>query len=123
MSTILAVDDDIVSRLVLKAQLERLGYEVTEAADAPEALELFDPTRVALVISDYEMPSGSGLDLFEQLRARAGDERPFVLLTGTADEADLGDSRSLLVDAYLTKPVGTEALRTVLQRLLEPTTV
>lgn len=114
---VLVVDDDPVSRLVVEHVLTGAGYEVVTAADAVAATELLaNPRRFDVVVCDYEMPEATGLDVLEYLRElKAGT--PFVLLTGFGDAADLDDERTELVDAFLTKPVLSEQLLAVVERL------
>jgi len=108
---VLVVDDDQVSRLVLAHMLTRLGCMVIEADDVAAASELDSVPGLDLVISDFAMPGGTGLDLLTHLR-RQHQRVPFVIMTGLVEHADLAD-----VDASLTKPVSTRALIDCLRRL------
>ncbi len=122
VARLLVVDDDPVSRLILRSMLERLGHIVTEADGVDAALELLStmaPTdRPELIICDYVMPERDGLDLLE---ARPLGDVPFVLLTGELNQADLHDHRVDDVTAYLTKPVASEELARVVTELVDPT--
>ena len=114
---VLVVDDDMVSRLVLAHMLRRFGFDVVEADDLAPAIDLVGESRFALVFCDYSMPGGTGLELFARLRLAA--ERPqFVLVTGIVDDPETGSERFVSVDAYLTKPVSTRALRTCMKIVL-----
>jgi CheY-like chemotaxis protein/HPt (histidine-containing phosphotransfer) domain-containing protein len=97
--------------------LEGLGLEVTEATDAPEAISLLGAEAFALVVSDYQMPNGTGLDLAEVARASA---TPFILLTGVGGNDSFDDDRLGLVAAHLTKPVSTGELADAVDRVLGP---
>lgn len=81
---ILCVDDDVLVLMNTAAMLEELGHEVTEAHSGPEALELFDPERFDLVITDHAMPKMTGTELAEALRARRPG-LPVLLATGYAE--------------------------------------
>lgn len=118
---ILIVDDDDVSRLVLGHQLRSLGHEVVDAASAAKALEILADCRVDLIISDHEMPGMSGLEF--RLLLGPDLDVPFVLLTGFADADELdGEADGLtMTSAFLTKPVSSFALETVLAQLLTET--
>ncbi len=112
----LVVDDDTVSRLVLAHMLRGLGLTVVEADDLAPAVALVAEQHFSVVFSDYSMPGGTGLQLFQQLRSIP--HRPhFVLVTGIVDKADHGSADPDGVDAYLAKPVSTRALRTCLSSL------
>ena len=105
---VLAIDDETVSRLVLCRMLRGLGLEVSEASDVPEALGMLQTAPFDLVVSDYLMPSGTGLRVAELAAAKS---IPFILVTGFGHEMDLGDSLDRLVGAHLTKPVSSDDLR------------
>ncbi|MFW9995675.1 MAG: response regulator [Candidatus Odinarchaeota archaeon] len=85
--TILCVDDDRDFLRLVKIILEKLHWNVTidAATSAAEALLLFKNGHYDLIISDYQMPGGNGLDLLEELRA-SNDLVPFILLTGRGDK-------------------------------------
>ena len=118
---VLVVDDDMVSRLVLAHMLRRMGFEVVEADDLPPAIALVRGRDFSLVFSDYSMPGGTGLELFEQLR-HIEHRPPFVLVTGIVDDAGAGRARVEEVDAALAKPVSTRSLRACIDSVLtEPT--
>lgn len=125
MSTILIVDDDAVSRAVLRVMLERAGHQVAEADGVDRALAILEEVTVApgavdLVICDYEMPGRNGLDLLEEIPELADR---FVLLTGTKEREGLGDDRVDQVVGYLTKPVGSDSLTSMIETILEPAEV
>lgn len=98
------VDDDMVSRVLLRHLLVARGHDVVEADDGSTAAELFDDAEPDLIISDQEMPTMSGIELRRHLGERL--VVPFVLLTGysTGDEFATSDAADE-VDAFLTKPV------------------
>ncbi|HEX4961397.1 MAG TPA: SpoIIE family protein phosphatase [Thermoanaerobaculia bacterium] len=83
---ILVVDDEVDSRQVLRFHLEDLGYEILEAADGQEALEVFEECggRVELVITDIRMPRMDGEVLILELHKREPN-LPIVGITGHMD--------------------------------------
>ena len=117
MASILIVDDDLVSRVLVRHIVADLGHDVTEAGDAEEAVEQLAGESFDLVLCDQEMPGMTGI----QLRAHLGAEftTPFVLLTGYA-EADELTSEAGTIDGHLTKPVSSADLGELIKRLLEP---
>ncbi|QLD86072.1 PAS domain S-box protein [Natronomonas halophila] len=81
---VLLVDDDDAFRETVARHLEREEFDIATASGAAPALDALDGT-VECVVSDYEMPDASGLDLLAAIR----DQRPslpFVLFTGTSEE-------------------------------------
>lgn len=117
MSRVLVVDDDAVSRVVLRHMLAAQGFDVIEAHSVKGALEILEHAYVEFIVCDYLMPGRNGLDLLEALGAAAP---PFVLLTGTLTRDQLDDPRVARVAAYVTKPVSTEELRCVTAELTMP---
>jgi DNA-binding response OmpR family regulator len=93
--SILVVDDTASYRAVLELALAGPGREIVGAAGFSEALALVRSRPFALVISDYAMPGGTGLDLLREIR-RSDAIQPFVLMSGdlpaeAARVAVLGD--------------------------------
>ncbi|GGM08997.1 response regulator [Nakamurella endophytica] len=111
----LVVDDDTVSRLVLTHMLRRSGWQVTEAADVQPALEVLEAGGIDMVLSDYSMPGGTGVDLLPAVDAQP--RRPlFVLITGILEHLESGGEGGG-VDARLTKPISSRALADCLTAL------
>jgi phosphoserine phosphatase RsbU/P len=103
---ILVAEDDPVSRAVICRSLLQLGHEVVEAADGKEAWELWLARRPSIVVSDWQMPGLSGLELCRRLRAQQGrDYVYFMLVTGSEDS--VGNRREAAmagVDDFIPKP-------------------
>jgi two-component system chemotaxis response regulator CheY len=104
---ILIVDDEMVSRMLLRTMLEKVpGYSVKDAADGAAAWEMltggFTPD---LVMVDVVMPRLSGIELLQRMRA---DERlknvAAIILTATRDRATIEQATSLGASYYLLKP-------------------
>jgi len=115
LASVLVVDDDPVSRMMLAHVVRRAGHHVDEAESVATALPLLETRRFDLVISDYMMPGGTGLDLLEEL---PDSTVPFVLLTGVMESDDLDDTRVDGVAAYVTKPFASAEMEALLERLL-----
>jgi len=112
----LVVEDDAVSRLVLGHMLRRLGWDVDEVADTPEAIAGVNGAGYDLVLCDYCLPSGTGMDVLDAVEA-AEAHPSFVLVTGKLDLTSFAPEITSRVAARLTKPVGSDALRATLDRL------
>ena len=124
---ILAVEDDAVSRAVLRKALRRLEHDVVEAGDGEEAWEKLQAEPVRVVVSDWMMPRTDGLDLCRRIRARPGkDYIYFILLTSRdATEENQRAAADAGVDDFLTKPLDLPELWTrlrVAERILHYTT-
>jgi DNA-binding response OmpR family regulator len=124
---ILAVEDDAVSRAVLRKALYRLDHDVIDAADGEAAWELLRQEPVRVVVSDWMMPISDGLELCRRIRARPSKEYIyFILLTSNdATEENRRAAADAGVDDFLTKPLDLTELWTrlrVAERLLRYTT-
>jgi len=111
LSTILVVDDDESSRLVLKSVLEPSGHLVLEAPDGQAALEMISSLITPdIVVTDLEMPVLSGEAFISRLRAEPKTNTiPIVVLSGDHEVA-LALQMSGHVDAFVRKPVDLTAL-------------
>jgi len=124
---VLAVEDDNVSRAVLRRSLERLGHGVIEARDGEEAWMAWLAEKPRVVVSDWQMPDLDGLGLCRRFRSQQGlDYVYFILLTARGDS---GSNRRAAaeagVDDFLTKPIDLSALwmrLRVAERILKYTT-
>lgn len=104
---ILAVEDDPVALAVLTQALRKQGHEVITATDGDTALEALERDEVRVVVSDWMMPTVSGLELCRQVRARLGrDYVYFILLTGKIpSEENQREAIEAGVDDFLQKPL------------------
>jgi CheY-like chemotaxis protein len=116
---ILLVDDDDLARAAGKAQLERLGYEVTTAAHGLEGLRVFQssPDAFDLVILDMAMPEMSGCDCFSALRAVRADVR-VVLTSGLIQAEELDRMVVAGLRGFLAKPFRTAELSRVVHEAM-----
>ncbi|MDZ4819079.1 MAG: response regulator [Planctomycetota bacterium] len=105
MTRILVVDDDEIAREMLKNALSRAGYEVETASDGCQALRILRQDRCRLVITDWEMPHMTGIELCHAIRA--GDFPGYVyviLLTGRDSLQETVDGMSAGADDFIKKP-------------------
>lgn len=117
--TILIVDDDASQRLLLEQVLVGLQTRcaIVVAASAAEALEAVAAQAITLLITDYQMPEMTGLDLVAVLRKQ--NIRLPVIMISAYSRDDLRDSaRRLAVDHFLVKPFSIDQLRHVAGMLL-----
>ncbi len=119
MKKILIADDKASSRELIRTLLEYAGYEVYEAADGQEAVEIARATSLDLILLDIHMPL---LDGYGAVREMRRDERlknlPIVALTASAMHTDRDRVLKAGFTAYITKPVNLGVLREELKRLL-----
>lgn len=117
---ILIVDDHADSRIICRDLLGHYGYEVVEAEDGDEALEISLAQLPDLVLLDFLMPRSDGRETLERLRAAAHmDGKAIVLYTAAA--VQLAQLEGLEgVDRVLLKPVEAKMLLRVVQDLIGP---
>jgi len=128
----LIVDDEPFSRHVIAGSLRTLGcLKLVFASDGMEALDRLEKSheRIDLVLSDFQMPNMTGLQLLKSIRCGMrgiSNKTIFGILTGYSDRDIVGAAFRLDVDAFLTKPISQEGLKERLEycfrqdRVLEP---
>ena len=103
---ILVVDDELVSRLVVQAAVERLGHRWVAASDGEEAWRHFQDDRPDVLITDLLMPEADGLELCRRVRASAETGYTYIILaTMLGGHEDVVRGMEAGADDYLVKPV------------------
>jgi len=109
MNRVLVADDEAALRKVVRDALERADLDVETAADGEEALERFEGSDFALVVTDLAMPRRDGLELVRELRRR-GSTVPILVLTVRGEEQEKVRLLDAGADDYVTKPFGVAEL-------------
>src|SRR6478672_8066513 len=103
--TILCVDDEAHILHVVSLKLQNAGFTVITANDAEEALELASAATIDLLITDYQMPGMSGLDLARKLHAGPGRRHlPAMLLTAHGLALEQVELSQAGITACMSKP-------------------
>ncbi len=117
---ILIVDDNETNRDILVTRLGVHGYELIQAGDGEECIEVAKKTLPDLILLDVMMPKMSGLDVTRELRANSDTAgTPIILLTAKAQEADVARGFSLGATDYVIKPFSPRDLVNRVQAVLE----
>ncbi|MCP4537176.1 MAG: response regulator [Chloroflexi bacterium] len=118
--TILMVEDNVALRQALVGTLEQLNYQVLEAANGREALDMLEVRagEISLVLSDLVMPEMGGRALFHTMQQR-GLTLPVVMLSGHPMENELEDLQSQGLAGWMLKPPDMERLSRMLVRVLK----
>lgn len=116
MVKVLIIEDDSSARLVTKLHL-RNEYQVVEAANGMEAMELLEHQSVDLIIADVMMPKMNGYEFVEQFRMM-DKITPVLLLTAKKEWKDKKMGFAIGIDDYMTKPVNYEELQWRIRALL-----
>ena len=95
MATILIIDDEETIRGLLRSALEKAGYEVIEAANGRQGLELYRHRPADLVITDILMPEMNGLDMLLEL-TREFLHAKVIAISGAGGEKNVLDVAKLL---------------------------
>ena len=106
---ILVVDDESRMRKLVKYFLQKNNYEVLEAGDGSEALDIFfEQNDIALIILDVMMPKMDGWQVCREIRNYS--KVPIIMLTAKGDEKDELQGFDLGVDEYISKPFSPKIL-------------
>lgn len=106
---ILVADDEFRIRKLVRDYLVKNGYEVLEAADGEEAMDLFYSHKdIALLVLDVMMPGLDGWQVCEEVRAVS--KVPIIMLTARSEERDELKGFALGVDEYISKPFSLKVL-------------
>lgn len=106
---ILVVDDESRMRKLVRDFLVKAGYDVVEAGDGEEALNIFFAQKdIALIVLDVMMPKLDGWQVCREVREYS--KVPIIMLTARGDESDELQGFQLGVDEYLSKPFSPKIL-------------
>jgi len=117
---ILVVDDEVRIRKLVRDFLVKQGYEVLEAGDGEEALDLFYQEKgIVLVILDVMMPKMNGYQVCREIRGNS--LVPIIMLTAKAEEKDELNGFECGVDEYVSKPFSPKILMARVEAILRRT--
>ena len=117
---ILVVDDESRMRKLVRDFLERAGFQVLEAGDGMEALDLFyEDQGISLIILDVMMPKMDGWEVCREIRKES--KVPIIMLTARGEERDELYGFELGVDEYISKPFSPKILVARVNALLRRT--
>ncbi len=114
------VDDARVARQIVKNMLLEIGFtNILEADDGSTALEILERERVGLILSDWNMPKVSGLDLLKKVRASSTfRSTPFIMITAERMENNIVLAVQEGVSGYIKKPFGAIELEKKIKQAL-----
>jgi len=102
---ILVVDDELSARLLMRAALEKSGFEVCLAENGEDALCQIHTQLCDLVMLDVEMPGLNGYQVCAQLRQEMGNELPIIMVTGMDDHESIEQAFASGATDFITKPI------------------
>ena len=118
---ILVVDDMKTMRKLVIRACTQLGFsQFTEAGDGAEAWTILNSadSKIGLVISDWNMPNCTGLDLLKRVRSdQRTNKLPFLLLTAESEASQVQTALQAGVDNYIIKPFTAEIIEQKLKQV------
>jgi len=118
---ILVVDDMAAMRKILKTLLAQLGYKnVDEAEDGKQALEILkkNPNKYGLVITDWNMPNMTGIELVQEIRKDPELKHlPILMVTAEAKKENVLMAIKAGVNNYIVKPFTAETLKEKIEKI------
>lgn len=113
---VLVADDSGVMRKIINRALLAVGVtDVTEAADGQEALQKFQQDTFDIVLTDWNMPNKTGLELLKDIRA-LGSAVPVIMITTEAEKSRVLEAIQAGATDYLAKPFEQDLLREKLEK-------
>ncbi|MGD9546065.1 MAG: response regulator [Candidatus Krumholzibacteriia bacterium] len=120
MTRILLVDDDTQVRTMLKKTFEREGYEVVEAGDGCQAVALYDPDTIDLVITDIVMPEKEGIETIREIKSNNPQAKIIAISGGGRIKPGdyLAWAERFGVDNTFTKPIRRQEILDAIEALV-----
>jgi len=116
---ILIVDDNPMNLKLEKRLLEVEGYQVLTARNADETLRLLERFQPKLILMDFQLPGMDGLELTKKVRENPGSKNAVILMVTSYDQqGDEARAKAAGCDGYLTKPLDTRVLPSVIAEYL-----
>ncbi len=118
---VLVVDDFATMRRILKNILKQLDFKnLVEADDGTTAWEVLEGQDIDLIISDWNMPKMSGIDLLKKVRTSDKYKTtPFLMVTAEAQKQNVIEAVQAGVSNYVVKPFTAEAIFEKLDKILK----
>lgn len=117
--TILIVDDAKTIRHLTRFALAKGGYNILEAEDGAQGLQVLEKSTVDLVISDLNMPNMNGLDMCRAMKSNDKmKDIPVFMLTTEAQQEFTIQSKEVGIKAWIVKPFVPEKLLAAVQRFV-----
>src|SRR5665811_1015849 len=116
---VLVVEDEAAIATMLRYNLEKQGFRVSEASDGQEALTRIQEQQPDIVLLDWMLPLMSGIEVCRQIRRRpATRDLPVIMVTARTEDQDAVRGLNTGADDYITKPFNMDALLARMRALL-----
>lgn len=116
---VLVVDDFATMRRIVKNVLKQIGFsDIVEADDGATALDVLKETKIDLIVSDWNMPKMTGLDLLKTVRGdESTKEIPFLMVTAEAQKDNVLQAVQAGVSNYIVKPFTADGVKEKLTQI------
>lgn len=117
---VLVVDDFSTMRRIIKNILRQIGFNnVVEADDGTTAWEVLNKDKIDFIISDWNMPQMTGIELLRKVRASEefGD-LPFLMVTAEAQQENIIEAVQAKVSNYIVKPFTAEVMKQKIDKIV-----
>lgn len=118
---ILVVDDFSTMRRIIKNILRQLGFNnIVEADDGTSAWETLNSDKIDFVVSDWNMPQMTGIELLRKVRASEEfANMPFLMVTAEAQQENIIEAVQAKVSNYIVKPFTAETMGQKIDKIFE----
>ncbi len=118
--TVLVVDDFSTMRRIVRNVLRELEFkDIIEAEDGTAAVTVLKNQKVDLIVSDWNMPRMTGLELLKYVRSTAGlEDTPFLMVTAESKKENIVEAVKAKVSNYIVKPFTAATLGEKLEKIL-----
>ncbi len=118
--TVLVVDDFLTMRRIVKKILRDLDFQnIIEAEDGTAAVDVLNTNKVDLIVSDWNMPKMTGLELLKHVRENEQTKDiPFLMVTAEAQKENIVEAVKAKVSNYIVKPFTAATLEEKLAKII-----
>lgn len=116
---ILVCEDNLITLKTIAFTLAKNGYEVAQAVDGNQGIEILNNEKIDLVITDINMPFTKGLELVRYVNTKLESKIPLIIISGITLAETKEHAMELGAEAYLTKPFDPEDLLKIVKAVAE----
>ena len=118
---VLVVDDFATMRKIVRNILKQIGFEdITEAEDGNAALRILKNEKIGLVVTDWNMPNMSGLELLQEIRRDGQTQNtPVLMVTAEGLKENVMEAVKAGVNNYVVKPFTAEVLQEKIESIFK----
>jgi two-component system chemotaxis response regulator CheY len=116
VKALIADDSGVMRKIIVRAANAAGIQDITEAVDGQEAIDKFKAEQFDLVLTDWNMPNKSGLEVIQEIRGQ-GSKVPIIMVTTEGEKASVLQAIEAGVTDYLMKPFEAQALLEKVEKL------